>query len=767
LSIGNQSETGFSHPTTAKPRPIASFVRTHVGLIALLVVYYGVGVLYSVTMPIYEALDEFPHFAYVQHLVQGRGLPELDVKDATHLVHQEVAQPPLYYLVGALVTFAIPTSDLRDVPVNPHCRSGVPAFADNNRNLYIHGSDESFPYRGNALAVHLLRWLSLVMGGGVIIATYYFALRVKPDDRLFAVLASIFTGFNPQFLFLNASVNNDNLVTLLGNIGILLIIGMLIDRHTWRMSAVIGLITALAILAKPGGLAMIPMTGLAILILLWRDRSIEAFIKRAVAYFIPVVVLTGWWFVRNLQIYNEPFAFTAHQVFGSRSPKIGPIDLLAREGQGLWTSYWGVFGAFDLLAHPLMYVFFNVVTVLAIVGLLFGLIKGIIKGNWKTWIKWHSSLAPSAVIVGFGLLWLVVMIGAVINWSLIVPASQGRLTFPAIGAASTLLALGLVQWPFPKKALACVSAGIFICVALLIPFIVFIPAYDKPVLDTSISSSEIPNPVHVTFDNKLELLGYRLDRTKIIAGDTITVEAHWWVVNPMEKNYSIYVHALGVDGQSVGQVDVYPVGGAYRTSDLEAGQFFTDTYRLRISPEAKAPGIGRIVLGVYEYPSMVLLPAADGQEQPVHDAPAGTFKLQTSTAQNVRPPQPLSADFGQQIHLLGYDLPTTKLKPGEFVHGDLYWQANSVPPKDYTVFVQIVSSSGLIAQYDAQPWKGRFPTSQWERGDTVIDAFEIAIPSTVQKGQYALIAGLYDPISGERVVVNGQDHLEITNIFVE
>jgi hypothetical protein len=59
------------------------------------------------------------------------------------------------------------------------------------------------------------------------------------------------------------------------------------------------------------------------------------------------------------------------------------------------------------------------------------------------------------------------------------------------------------------------------------------------------------------------------------------------------------------------------------------------------------------------------------------------------------------------------------------------------------VFVQALGPDRPIAQWDAQPLGGRYPTSLWPLGETIDDPFRLAIPADAPPGDHRLIAGLY------------------------
>lgn len=79
------------------PRRLAGFPRRRWALCLLVVTFLGVGTVYNVTTPLFEAPDEQWHFAFVQHLATGGGLPVFG-QDQQAAYRQEGFQPPLYAL---------------------------------------------------------------------------------------------------------------------------------------------------------------------------------------------------------------------------------------------------------------------------------------------------------------------------------------------------------------------------------------------------------------------------------------------------------------------------------------------------------------------------------------------------------------------------------------------------------------------------------------------------------------------------------------------
>ena len=99
-----------------------------------------------------------------------------------------------------------------------------------------HGRFDSWPWRGVVLAAHLVRFFSVLLGAVTVFSTYGAARSIFRRPRV-PVLAAALVAFSPQFLFLSAAINNDNLVTACCTAGLWLCLHLLrqsdSDRPIW------------------------------------------------------------------------------------------------------------------------------------------------------------------------------------------------------------------------------------------------------------------------------------------------------------------------------------------------------------------------------------------------------------------------------------------------------------------------------------------------------------------------------------------------------
>jgi hypothetical protein len=87
---------------------------------------------------------------------------------------------------------------------------------------------------------------------------------------------------------------------------------------------------------------------------------------------------------------------------------------------------------------------------------------------------------------------------------------------------------------------------------------------------------------------------------------------------------------------------------------------------------------------------------------------------------------------------------------------NLVWRGGSRFDADYIIFVHLTPPDDPIplAQADAPPLNGRYPTSIWESGDLISDSYTLDITS-LPPGEYVIRVGLFHPERGRIPTGNG------------
>jgi len=139
--------------------------------------------------------------------------------------------------------------------------------------------------------------------------------------------------------------------------------------------------------------------------------------------------------------------------------------------------------------------------------------------------------------------------------------------------------------------------------------------------------------------------------------------------------------------------------------------------------------------------------------------PASPTPPPTATPTGPVPSNPFYARFGDVAELLGYDLTTTTLSPGQSVGVTLYWRAlPGAGSLNYQVFVHLLPPdiSRLLGQHDGTPVEGTRPTTTWTAGEVLVDFHSVSLTATDYTGEARIAVGFYDPAAPHiRVPVAG------------
>jgi len=253
----------------------AAPARPHtVWLLVLLVLFLIVATVYNISTPVYESPDELQHTAYLVWLADYRALPVLDPA-APGPWEQEATQPPLFYGLSAALVGWVPHDDAENLALlNSYANIGIP-LQPGNKNRVLHDADrESWPYQGTVLLVHLARAVSTIMALGSLLAICRLGRTMFPDRPGLALGMVGLVAFIPQFLFISASVNNDNLVILISAWTLVILANWLRKPELpgWPSLAGLGVLLGLGALAKFSGVLLWPLAAATILLLAWRAK---------------------------------------------------------------------------------------------------------------------------------------------------------------------------------------------------------------------------------------------------------------------------------------------------------------------------------------------------------------------------------------------------------------------------------------------------------------------------------------------------------------
>lgn len=117
--------------------------------------------------------------------------------------------------------------------------------------------------------------------------------------------------------------------------------------------------------------------------------------------------------------------------------------------------------------------------------------------------------------------------------------------------------------------------------------------------------------------------------------------------------------------------------------------------------------------------------------------------------------KPVRALFDGTIELWGYE-EMASLIPGKPLNITLVWQVHTVPQASYQVFVHLVNEADeIVSQSDAIPRNG-YSMNEWVAEEVVLDSHTLSLPDELSAGIYRFYVGLYDPVTGVRLVATDQ-----------
>lgn len=575
----------------------------------ILIGHIGLSLAFNLLNPIFEGPDEPNHFLFVRYLQTHRQLPIQDTnRDGVRAHH-----PPGYFWLGALFTAWVPVEgETLPLQANPRYWLRLDDDGVENKSLFIHfGPEERWPYQGVTLMVHLVRMLSLAFSSLAVALTYHLARQLRPDHEALAGLAAGLLAFNPMVVYMSAMVQNDASALAAGAAVLYALSRFARQGFTLRRWFMIGVIFALGILLKAGVLSLAAPIGFMVLDTAYRQHSWRALLAGVIGVAFPVVGLTGWWFVRNQQLYGD---WTANS---SVVALWGPLtaqqrwEFLPSALYYFSTGLLGRFGNAGIVNFPLpFYLGAGLIAVTALGRLA-----------WVALARWRAvrHQPPEARWSWFALervLWVVhgLTVGLV-ALSVFTFALQfnggaaGKYLFPAYPSLALLLAAGGLHWFSTRHRnwamAALVSLNLGVSVYALVGLI--LPTYGPP---RSPLAWELNRMTRLDADigATARVLGYSLSADHLAPGQELAVTVVWSPESLTDVPYTVFVHLYSPTLGSLAQQDIFPGAGTYATTVWTPGRPFVDTYRLRAPDNLSLVSDARILLGLYDEVTQQRLP---------------------------------------------------------------------------------------------------------------------------------------------------------------
>ncbi|MFP4436688.1 MAG: glycosyltransferase family 39 protein [Chloroflexaceae bacterium] len=568
-------------------------------LYALLLLFLLLATLYNVVIPLGEGPDEPGHMAYVLFLAREGRLPRQHVAVGPVDVPGEGHQPPLAYLLALPAVAWLPPAE------DEFFLSDNPDFLWNSGSepaAFMRSSQEYWPWRGVVRAWHLTRGVATLLGLVTLVCTWKAAhALVQPDQTTqparayLPLLATAFVALNPQFLFTSALVTNDALLTALSAGLFWLAVSPSVVNHRHRWSLLAGGLFGLALLTKQSALLLAPL----LLWASWRagNGNWRATARTVVTWAAVALLLAGWWYARNWQLYGDPFGLGVFrdefmtQAFNWRSPAAWRAALVQ-----LYASFWARFGWMSL--HPPVWVIrvYALIGLVALAGLVLYLSRRLRAGGWRRYSLRTMIESPWVAVILLPLLALAWTVSFALTAGLV--AWQGRMLFPALPAIAILLAAGWV-W-LPRLGIGAGLVGL-LALALYLPLGVIRPAYEWRTLPPQQAQARLEQSLSARFaqswERGVELRGWRLAGIAR-PGETITVTLTWHALEPIPQDWTVFVHLVDDAGRIVAEDNQRPQGGAFPLPRWTPGDWVEDPHPLTL-PADLPPGQYKLRAGLY------------------------------------------------------------------------------------------------------------------------------------------------------------------------
>ncbi len=273
-----------------------------------------------------------------------------------------------------------------------------------------------------------------------------------------------------------------------------------------------------------------------------------------------------------------------------------------------------------------------------------------------------------------------------------------------------------------------------------------------------------PHPADLLLDRPADaelggvrLRGAWLSNPTARAGDPFQVDLLWECVGPVPAGLQVIVQLEDAAGASAAE-SATPLGGDHPPDRWQAGELVREMH-LFLVPATTRDG---------EYRLRVLLRRPDGAAGRGADLGAIPVVGRPHLFDAPAIAHPLTAQLGDSVRLLGYDLKpadgSNLPRAGVNLRVILYWQCVQPMDTSYTVFCHLVDAAGKLGpQQDDLPCLGKCPTTGWVPGEFLIDEHTIVLPAAMPPGPYTLLVGMYDARTMQRL---GGDAIKVSVVDI-
>lgn len=131
------------------------------------------------------------------------------------------------------------------------------------------------------------------------------------------------------------------------------------------------------------------------------------------------------------------------------------------------------------------------------------------------------------------------------------------------------------------------------------------------------------------------------------------------------------------------------------------------------------------------------------------------------------PQKPVGVIFDQAVELIGVDLSSEKVKPGDTLEVTWYWKAHKAAPGGWMVFVHLEAPGKKRTLHDHHPVGELYPIDKWEAGQIIKDVQRIKVDKEFPGGVARVFVGIFDEKAwnearqNKRMKVTNKDEVKV------
>ncbi|MFW5771914.1 MAG: hypothetical protein ACOCZH_01230, partial [Phototrophicaceae bacterium] len=268
------------------------------------------------------------------------------------------------------------------------------------------------------------------------------------------------------------------------------------------------------------------------------------------------------------------------------------------ELRGLFYSFWGLFGWFNVAAPGIVYAWAALILIAAALG-----------GAWQAMRHSAPWRRDDVICAGLLLTYAALVIGAWAQFNTQVQAGQGRLWFPLLAVIGCTVAWGLARWRWLAPALLAPLGA----AALTLPHAVIAPAYaptpQQPVEAWQPPPGAVGVPLREPWQESPCLVMWVAPPIWPDDAESVTLDLAWEVRCAFSGYWSVFVHfsdlaletcEAGDTRHILSQFDSMPDGGNTPVPAILPGYVLPDSATVRVPDGIDLSREWHLQVGLYD-----------------------------------------------------------------------------------------------------------------------------------------------------------------------